>query len=180
MERRASDEVAREVSDIVDLIQSATHEVRSLTFEISPPLLYEMGLEAAAEWLVNRLNGEYGGIFAFEDDGKPKPLSDLARGVVYQGLRELLMNVVEHSQATSATVSLSREGRHLRLVVRDDGCGFDPEETAPDMRTFENYGLFCVREQLESVGGHVLIVSEPGAGTSVTVIAPLSDPGGAA
>lgn len=160
---------AREVQA---LIEQAIVDTRSLTFELSPPVLYELGLVAALEWLARKIQQEHGVQTRFHDDGQPKPLDEDFRIVLFQAVRELLVNVVKHARATHAQVLLRREADALRIIIEDDGVGFEvPKISAKE--TMRSFGLFNIRERVEYLGGRVKIRTEPGRGTRVTLMAPL-------
>ena len=81
------------------LIEQTIDYTRSLTFELSPPILYDLGFEAAVEWLGELLQEQYGIRLKVAADRNPKPLSDEIRVLLFQLVRELLVNVVKRSQA---------------------------------------------------------------------------------
>ncbi len=166
----SSDGLVEQVDEIRELIDQAIHEMRSLTFELSPPILYDLGLEPALEWLVEQVQKEHGIVCRFEDDGQNKPLGDDARGLLFWVVRELLINVVKHAKARTATVSIWRDGDELRVSVEDDGVGFDTSEI--DRRN-RGFGLFSIRQRLTEFGGQVEVESKPGHGTRVILVAPL-------
>ena len=149
-------------------------EVSSLSFDLSSPIPYDLGLEAAvADWLDERMAKDYGIATEFEDDGQPKPLDADIIAVLFRDVRELLMNVVKHAGAKKVKLSIGRVGGRIRISVEDDGCGFDPAAAAANAVKNGGFGLFSVRERLEQLGGSVEIDSAPGSGTRVTVTAPL-------
>ena len=91
--------------------------------------------------------------------------------LLYQVVRELLNNVVKHSQAKTANVLIDKENEHFRVKVTDDGVGFDPK--MPGLPTVEGgYGLYNIRERLMAIDGSLMIESAPEAGTVVTAILP--------
>jgi len=166
-------DLTRQLEEIHGLIEKATQATRSLTFDLAPPVLYELGLEAGLEWLTEKIHEQHGILIEFEDDGQPKLLDDDVRVCLFRAVRELLINVVKHAHARSAKVSIWREGDEVRIVVEDEGVGFDPSELhAPEGRT-RGFGLFNIYERLESLGGHVQLESEQGCGTRVTLVNPL-------
>ncbi len=165
-----SDGLVDQVDEIRELIDQAIHEMRSLTFELSPPILYDLGLEPALEWLVEQVQAEHGILGRFEDDGQNKPLGDDSRGLLFWVVRELLLNVVKHAKARTATVSIWRDDDELRVSVEDDGVGFDTSEIEKMTRGF---GLFSIRQRLTEFGGQVEVESKPGQGTRVILVAPL-------
>ncbi|MEW6586545.1 MAG: ATP-binding protein, partial [Nitrospirota bacterium] len=146
---------------------------RSLTFELSPPILYELGFEAAAEWLGEQILKKYNIAFRLEDDGRPKPLSDDARVLLFLSLRELVINIAKHSKANNAKVSLRRESDYIAVTVEDDGVGFDAESPEFEIMKAASFGLFSTRERLTRLGGSLEITSRPGQGTKVIMVAPL-------
>jgi signal transduction histidine kinase len=83
--------------------------------------------------------------------------------------QEALSNAVRHGRATEVSVQLDYNGDETRLRVRDDGCGFDPDEA---LRLNGHYGLVSMRERAEQVRGHIVISSKPGKGTDVQAIVP--------
>jgi len=85
-------------------------------------------------------------------------------------VRELLMNIVKHAEAQTATVSIWRDDDELRVSVEDDGVGFDTSEMEKRTRGF---GLFSMRQRLTEFGGQVEVESKHGYGTRVTLVAPL-------
>jgi PAS domain S-box-containing protein len=170
-----ADEALRSsLGDLTRLVNHAADEVRSLTFEISPPLLYDVGLAAALEWFAARLEAQHD--LTFELDTGPEELVlDVAdRVFLFHGARELMLNVVEHARARVATVKLRSSEQQVRLTVSDDGIGFDPAMVGPDMASRDNFGLFNVRERLRSRGGRLLIESALGKGSRVVLMLPLT------
>ena len=161
----------QEIKPVQELIEQAIVDTRSLTFELSPPVLYELGLVPALEWLTRKIQQEHNLQTRFHDDGQPKPLHDNFRVVLFQAVRELLVNVVKHARATHAQVVLRRDGDALRIIIEDDGVGFEVSKARTEAA--RAFGLFNVRERVEYLGGRVKIRSEAKCGTRVTLIAPL-------
>jgi PAS domain S-box-containing protein len=162
------------IAEVRELIEQAIVDTRSLTFELSPPVLYELGLVAAIEWLTRKFQQEHRIQTRFHDDGQPKPLDENFRVVLFQSVRELLVNVVKHARASHVQVLLRRDADALRIIIEDDGIGFDVSGASAKREAARSFGLFNIRERVEYLGGRVKIRSEPGRGTRVTLIAPLS------
>jgi PAS domain S-box-containing protein len=161
------------VSEVRELIDQAIADTRSLTFELSPPVLYELGLVAAIEWLTRKFQQEHRIQTRFHDDEQPKPVHENFRVVLFQSVRELLVNVVKHAKASHAQVLLRRDADALRIIIEDDGVGFEVPGMSARREPARSFGLFNIRERVEYLGGHVNIRSELGQGTRVTLIAPL-------
>ncbi len=169
----SSTELAEPLEEIHQYIEDIIQNTRSLTFEISSPILYQLGLESALEWLAEQTQKRDGVRAKFRDDGQPKPLDDDIRIVLFQAVRELLINVVKHAQAQSVEVVIGRDDSHVRIAVEDDGVGFDVFPIGSHWSEIEGFGLFSIRERLSHLGGQLQITSEPGHGTRVALLAPL-------
>ena len=161
------------LDEVRDLVGQAAKDARSLTFDLSPPVLHELGLEAALEWLAEDMGKKHGLTVAFEDDQAPKPLAEARRIILFRAVRELLTNVTKHAHARRATVSVSRTDEHVRITVEDDGVGFDPQCVHAHEDLEGGFGLFSIRERLDYLGGRMEIRSGSGRGTCVTLTAPL-------
>jgi two-component system sensor histidine kinase UhpB len=166
------DGLAEPVSEIRQLLEQAIGYTRSLTFELSPPALYELGFEAAVEGLTEQIMNDHGIAVYFKYDGQTQPVNDTILIFLYKAVRELLINVVKHAQARRATVSIQGNADHIRIVVEDDGIGFSTVEKSSSFGKGGGFGLFNLRERLKHVGGHFDIESSLGHGTRVTLVSP--------
>jgi PAS domain S-box-containing protein len=163
--------LAGPLDEIYQHLDQIIRDTRSLTFDLSSPTLYELGLEAAIrEWLYDEVQQKHGIHTEFEDDEQPKPLDDDVRAVLYRAVRELLVNVVKHAQAQKVKVSIGKDNNNVRIVVADDGIGFVP---SPQLNKTGGFGFFSIREGLNYLGGSIEIGSKPGQGTHITLIAPI-------
>jgi signal transduction histidine kinase len=144
-----------------------------LTVQLSPPLLDELGLGVAVEWLIEQLREQTGVPFDFEENGPLEPLDDEIRIILFRAVRELLVNVIKHAKASNTKVSIRRDGDNIRISVEDDGIGFDTAKFSPNLEGTGGFGLFSIYEQLTYLGGDIEIKSKPGCGTQVTFVAPM-------
>jgi len=186
----AKPDLARSLNEVIDLLAQTIEATRTLTFEMSPPVLYELGFEAAVGWLVRQTRERFGLDVEFCDDGKPKPLDTDVRVLLFQAVRELLVNVVKHASAGKAKVSTKRVRGRILVTVEDDGVGFDarfarearrasrrrdssPAPLSVLDRRQGGFGLFNIRERLDHIGGSVDIRSSPGHGTRIILTVPI-------
>lgn len=147
-------ELPQELKDLLDLIKKMIRDSRSLVWEMGSPELYELGLEAALEELVEEFGRRYGLDAVFRRcAGDHLPLAEDMRIMLFQMARELLANVVKHARAATVHVELSRNMQYLSLHVEDDGQGFDPEIQPARPGKDSGFGLFSIRERLNLVGG---------------------------
>jgi PAS domain S-box-containing protein len=160
------------LDDVVDSIEKAISHSRSLTCELSPPLLYEAGLEAAVNWLGDQIHRRHGLPVQVESYGDVRSL-DLERKVLFfQGVRELLTNTVKHARAKLARVEMRIDNAEAKVIVSDDGVGIGQSEaTRPN-----GFGLFHLRERLEYLGGKMEVSSTPGLGTRTSLSVPWERP----
>jgi len=166
---------ADRASEAIELIEQAIQDTRSLTTQLSPPVLYELGLEAAIEWLLERAEQQHGLAAEFEDDSLPKPLDHDIRVVLFQAVCELLANIGKHAKAHAVKVALARTNSSLMVTVEDDGVGFDTTGIGSQWSRNGGFGLFTISERFQHLGGSFDLESEPGRGTRVTLAAPLKD-----
>jgi PAS domain S-box-containing protein len=161
------------INDIRELVNTAIKSSHTLIFEISPPVLYELGLEAALSSLAEYFRKEHGLPIVYSDDKQPKQLSNDISILLFQSVRELLVNTVKHSRAKRVSLSSSRQTSNIRIIVQDDGIGFEVEEKCVAKEPGHGFGLFSIRERIRYLGGSIEIESNPGCGTRVTLMAPL-------
>ena len=169
----SSGEVRETAKQIHNLIEQSIKYTRSLTFELCPPILYEMGLEAAVEWLGEEIQKKHGITFSLSDDKKAKPLHEEVRIILFQSVRELLHNVVKHSKAGGVTVSIRKTDHSIEITVEDDGIGFNASRINSGSFITPGFGLFSIHERVKNIGGRLVIQSQPGSSTRITLTAPL-------
>ncbi|MBJ6800057.1 PAS domain-containing sensor histidine kinase [Geomonas propionica] len=160
----------RTVRELELLLERTIQEVRSLTFQISPPLLYEVGLEAALDWLAEQFQAKHKLQVKVTSDLTGQ-LNEELGGTLYHVARELLVNVVKHAEAGKVSTTIRQGADHLELRVTDDGKGFPPQ--AQD-RAMSGFGLFNIRQRVQHLGGQLELRSDSG-GTEVTVRVPFPE-----
>ncbi len=165
---------AEPLQSVYDLIDQTIQDTRSLTFELSPPILYELGFVDAVEWLAEKFQKKNGILADVEDDGLDKSLEDDVRIVLFQTLRELLTNVSKHAEAHHVNIRMFRHTNQIGIELEDDGIGFDVSEIQVKPETSTGFGLFNIKERMEYIGGHCHITSRKKQGIKVTLTAPLS------
>lgn len=156
------------------LVDQTVQDTRSLTFEISPPVLYTLGLEPALESLAEQFQKRHGLEVAVTADDQAKPLDDDLSALLFRSVRELLFNVVKHARASCVRIAVQRDGDQLCIELVDDGAGFDPVQAMDDESRADSFGLFSIRERLNATGGYLQVDSAPGRGTRCVLMAPLT------
>ncbi|MEW5735984.1 MAG: AAA family ATPase [Thermodesulfobacteriota bacterium] len=162
--------LAEEARAIVDRTMEDT---RGLIFEISPPILYDLGLSAALEWLGEETNRRNAIRVSFEDRSGDIFITENLRVFLFQAARELIFNAVKHADSSRVAIILVHEGERLLLSVNDDGKGFHPKMLKEKRGGKGGFGLFGIRERASRMGGQLEVSSFPGKGTRVTLVMPL-------
>jgi len=167
-------ELIKSLDEIYKHLDQIVGDMRSLTFDLGSPTLYELGLEAAVrEYLHEEIQQKHGVKTEFNDDAQPKPLDEDVCALLYRAVRELLINVVKHAQAQCVKVSICTSSDKIHINIIDDGVGFRPPTEGLASGKTAGFGLFSIRERLSYFGGSVEIESKPGKGAQVTLIAPI-------
>ncbi|RPI21665.1 MAG: response regulator [Acidobacteria bacterium] len=174
-------ETSRQIGNQLEQILSESIEAtRSLTFELSPPILYERGLVAALEWLGDWVRSKHNLAVTFKADGEADPENQDMRILLFQATRELLFNVVKHARVNAAEVEIRLvDGAWFQLLVTDQGIGFDSSSIPAGTASPGGFGLFSIRERLGLIGGKMEVDSAPGRGSRFTLTVPRGTPGSA-
>jgi PAS domain S-box-containing protein len=148
------------LKETCDSLEKAIQDTRSLTFDLSNPILYELGFEeAVAEWLREQVQEKHDIATEFQDDGQPKPLDDDVRVLLFRNVRELLINCIKHANAGKVRVGIRRTDESIEVTVEDNGVGFDTAEVRSLSGKRAEFGLLSVRESIEELGGSFEIES---------------------
>lgn len=161
------------IREIDELLNQAIESSRSLTAELSPPILHDAGLLPALEWLGRRMAKNHNLNVEVHSEDEIDFSADSLRAFVFNAVRELLFNCVKHSGVAEARITLSRtHDDYIRVTVADSGQGFEPAllETGADDR--DHFGLFSIRERAALMNGYLDIISAPAAGTTIVLSMP--------
>lgn len=159
---------------LIELLDEALEATRSLSVELSPPVLKEEGLSAALDWLVTHVAKTHGLCVDLEvAPGLEVPEENL-RTLLFRSVRELVFNVAKHADVDTAQVRAHRSDAAYVVEVEDEGVGFDPDSM--DKKEANGHlGLFGVRKRLRLVGGTLTIDAAPGEGTRARIEVPVPE-----
>ena len=155
------------IRELAGILAQTRQRVSSLSFQLSPPLLQDVGLVAAASWLAEDLERSYGLVVRVPDQ-EELPLDEATRITLFRAMRELLLNVAKHAGVSEARVRIWSEGEMARIAVEDGGIGFNAETPQ------HGFGLLALRERFDQLGGSISVASVPGGGTTVVASLPLN------
>lgn len=153
---------SQEVARLRELTDVTLADVRRIALDLRPAVLDELGLAAALRRFARELHARYGVAINVLVE-LPSRLARDAETVLYRVAQEALTNVVRHARAREASIVATASDGWVRLVVEDDGIGFEPDA----LPAMERIGLVGMRERLELAGGSLRIESAPGHGCSV-------------
>ena len=159
------------ISESSDLINDAILKSRLLTYDLAPPILYELGLLPAIKWKLGQIESEFGIDTAFRNGEVFLDIKNDIRILLYRIISELLTNIIKHANAKSIEIEIRKDKKSIYISVFDNGQGFDYQ---PDYNLTEHggFGLFSINERLDSFRGRLVIESETEKGTKAIVIIP--------
>lgn len=158
-----------ELAPVHMLIAEAVASTRRIAADLRPLVLDDLGLVAAAEWLVQNFRQRYGIECELIVAPPSLHLGEPQATAVFRIMQESLTNIGRHAHASHVMLSLTRNDDHLMLIVQDNGVGFDVSTP----RKLNSFGLSGLRERAYLVAGEASIESSPGNGTSINVRIPL-------
>ncbi|MBR0565147.1 PAS domain S-box protein [Azoarcus sp. L1K30] len=154
------------------LLADACQVTRSLTTQLSPPVLSKLGLGHALRWLAEEMDRHYGLSVVVDCDVRCPQLTSEQACILFRSARELLINVAKHAGCMEAHLTMACDGGQLVLTVADAGIGMS--DVSQVVNETYGFGLASIRERLTCRGGSMDIVSVPGAGSSITLHMPIS------
>jgi PAS domain S-box-containing protein len=155
-------------------ISGAVKQTRSLTYELSPPVLHELGLITALEWRLDKFSEETGIITRYEHNIDQVELRDEQAIILFRSTDEILKNIIKYAQTETIEVFVNASRNSFVVQIQDHGQGFDTAILAPQNRKNDSFGLFSIKERLEYLGGVLDIQSDNATGTLVTLNIPVS------
>lgn len=166
----------RITEELLDMEKSVTHAIkssRSLTYELSPPVLYEFGLIAAVNWKLDQISNEHKIATSLKAPSELPKLREELLILLFRAVGELLNNIVKHAKAKKVSVVFDMDGKCLNILVTDDGLGFDASKLGKQNGEASGIGLFSLRERLEYFDGALTIDSDAKKGSKVYITIPV-------
>ena len=156
------------------LAVQVSSEVSRLIADLRPTLLSTLGLVPAIRHYAETNLPPLGINFSLEVEGIGKALPPEVEVELFRWAQGIMGNIMQHSEAKNATISLRREGNELVIRIRDDGKGFDVSRLTGIEEGGRGAGLFSIKERIRLLGGSCSIQSQPGQGTTVTGRVPMT------
>lgn len=163
----------KQLHELKNIIESLIADSQTLTFELSPPILNELGLKAALDWLCEKTEEQHGIRCRNEFDSQGQSLPYELQRMVFNALRELMTNAVKHADASEITLTTQVDDSTLTLTVTDNGKGITtPPQLAQSSRRGGGFGLVNIRQWVATLGGSLQLCNEENKGARVTITLP--------
>ena len=166
-----SPKVSQIVKETEQILDKALDYSRTLMTELSPPVLQEHGFPAGLTWLGEQMQRHGLTVKVDVANMADLMLPDDCTVLLFQSVRELLMNALKHAESKEVAIRLFEIDGDLCIEVRDEGAGFDLAASTPSMSS--KFGLLSIRERMKALGGRFDLTSSPDAGTTATLVLPL-------
>jgi len=154
-------------------ISDAVKQTRSITYELSPPVLHELGLIVAIEWRLEKFSEEQGIRTSYEHNVDTIDLRTEQMVILFRSFDEVLKNIIKHAEADIVLVTVQATRYSFTIRIQDNGKGFDTAILKPQQLKVGSFGLFSIKERLEYLGGVLDIQSGTSGGTVVTLTVPV-------
>ncbi len=172
LDQAQGSEYAKPLENVIDLINKSIGQTRSLMSDLSPSVLYELGLTEAMEWLGEHIQDQHGLRVIVKNDPKIRNIDKDLQVLLFRSTREMLLNAVKHARAKEAYIILQKLPGRISVTVKDNGTGFDMNGIDHHSTKTAGFGLLSIRERLNHIGGIFELESRPGEGTCIRLIVP--------
>jgi two-component system sensor histidine kinase UhpB len=154
--------------ELQTLTADSLKELQRLMTDLRPSHLDDLGLPAALRWYAGKIHERYPLVVSVDFSGTERPLDDAAKIATFRIVQEALNNIIKHAEAKNVFINLAFEEKGMRVMIRDDGCGFELEHLKKvQTSTRPSLGLAGMQERAALLGGSVIIQSKPGLGTMI-------------
>lgn len=171
---QAAGQAHSKLEEVAELLMQSIEASRTLSVELSPPVLFDHGLVAALRWLAQQFDVRHGLHVEVRAQGQCEPRASEVKAMLFQAVRELLLNVVKHAHTDRAWIDVQRTDDLIQIVVEDHGRGCEEHLLMQIERPQGGFGLFHIQQRLRLLGGSFEAWASPGAGCRITLRAPLS------
>lgn len=166
---KGDEKTAEYLNESITLLKEMVQQTRTLIFDLYPIMLDDFGLAQTIEWHVNKFSSRTGLNAEFSRSGKIREPSRSVSIYLLRVIKELMNNALKHAGADKINVELIESYSNLKVVVSDDGKGFDSEDVLNSSYDKRGLGLYSIREWVSGVGGQFNIDSIQGKGTKITI-----------
>jgi PAS domain S-box-containing protein len=173
--QRSEEEIYKKIRDAKNFLDNAITKSRSITYELSPPVLYDLGFSAAIRWQLDELAKEHKIKTELKDIADKIKLNDEVRVLLFRAVVEIINNALKHAMASKLMINISNDEDQLFVEVTDNGKGFDLIEAEQNAVRNRSFGIFSIRERISFLNGTMEIDSQLNKGTAVKISIPYKD-----
>ncbi|MDP5105946.1 MAG: PAS domain-containing protein, partial [Polaribacter sp.] len=167
-------EIDQDLLFIETHISEALENSRKITYELSPPVLYHLGIIEALNWLLDDVETTHKISCSFYSNVNSVKLGDVKSILLYRSIQEVIKNTIKYAKATLITLDINKKEKGIHILISDDGVGFDTAVLKNlHTRSGSGFGLFTVQERIQNIKGKFKIESEINTGTTVKIFIPL-------
>lgn len=148
-------------------IAEALENSRKITYDLSPPVLYELGLIETMYWLTEKLNDEQNINAKFSTDFETLNLPESSLILIFRVIQELVNNALKHAKAKNIEICFNKIDTFFKITIKDDGKGFIVKSNSETKFSEGGFGLFAVKERVNNLEGSFSVDSKPNMGTTI-------------
>jgi signal transduction histidine kinase len=160
------------VAETQSMLEQTMSNVHRFSYELRPAMLDDLGLVIALRWYIKAFAKRTSIKVNFRADPVVEQLQNEPKTVIYRVIQESLTNIYKYAGAARAAVVIRRNNDGVRLTVKDDGRGFQPDQLDQSSREKSGLGLMGMQERLRLVNGQFVVKSAPGKGTTILALIP--------
>jgi signal transduction histidine kinase len=161
--------------DAKEIVLDLTERVRSLSLELRPSMLHDLGLTSTLRWVVANYARRNEATINFHAQNLPERLPEIVEITAYRVVQEALTNTSRHAKATQVELKVTASDGCVSMVFEDNGCGFDMAERSGERSTTTGIGLAMMRERVSALDGWLDVQSAPGRGTRIVAEIPIKE-----
>jgi PAS domain S-box-containing protein len=165
--------VSKDLDFIKKHISDALDNSRKITYDLSPPVLYQLGLIDAIDWFADETQEKYAINFQANSNVDTIQLSEFKSILLFRCIQEAVTNTIKYAEASLIILNLTKEKETVSVVITDNGKGFDTKKLNSNVNSGSGFGLFAVKERIRNMNGTLEIISEINIGTKIKIIVPL-------
>jgi PAS domain S-box-containing protein len=164
------------LEESIAIVDRAIQQVRNLSLDLRPSMLDDLGLVSTLRWYADRQSQLAGFALHFAAKSSGARLPAVVVTACYRVVQEAVTNVIRHAHARHVWLEYQEHEEEVRLVIRDDGVGFDPADVRRRAARGASFGVLGMQERVELLGGRIDVESRPGQGTSIRIRIPVVSP----
>ncbi|MFW5644776.1 MAG: PAS domain-containing sensor histidine kinase [Bacteroidota bacterium] len=173
LSKTEGNDVRERIENIYHLITETLNNSRKITYDLSPPVLYELGIIETMHWLTEKIARENNIRTSFHSEFDEIKLPDSELILLFRIIQELIFNSVKHANAHKISINIYKATQGMHIVIEDDGKGFQTSELS-DNEKRTGFGIFAVKERIKNLSGTFSIHSAPGKGCRSEIYLPLN------